>query len=105
MLKRLDLRPAPLWAPAADRGAEDRRTDHRHGLKPHRVASFKISRDPKFAEKLEAIVGLYLSPLQRALGLCVDEKSQIQARYRTQPGLPSEGRPISHPNPRLQAVT
>ncbi len=60
----------------------------RHGLKPHRVASFKISRDPKFAEKLEAIVGLYLSPPQRALVLCVDEKSQIQALDRTQPGLP-----------------
>lgn len=60
----------------------------RHGLKPHRVTSFKISRDPKFAEKLEAIVGLYLSPPQKALVLCVDEKSQIQALDRTQPGLP-----------------
>lgn len=60
----------------------------RHGLKPHRVRRFKISRDPKFAEKLEAIVGLYLAPPQRALVLCVDEKSQIQALDRTQPGLP-----------------
>jgi len=59
-----------------------------HGLKPHRVGSFKLSRDPKFAEKLDAIVGLYLSPPQRALVLCVDEKSQIQALDRTQPGLP-----------------
>jgi transposase len=60
----------------------------RHGLKPHRVARFKVSRDPHFVEKLEAIVGLYLAPPQRALVLCVDEKSQIQALDRTQPGLP-----------------
>jgi transposase len=60
----------------------------RHGLKPHLVTKFKVSRDPQFAEKLEAIVGLYLSPPQRALVLCVDEKSQIQALDRTQPGLP-----------------
>jgi transposase len=59
-----------------------------HGLKPHRVRRFKISRDAQFAEKLEAIVGLYLAPPQRALVLCVDEKSQIQALDRTQPGLP-----------------
>ena len=60
----------------------------RHGLKPHRIGSFKLSQDPKFTEKLEAIIGLYLSPPQRALVLCVDEKSQIQALDRTQPGLP-----------------
>ena len=60
----------------------------RHGLKPHRVATFKVSRDPQFVEKLEAIVGLYLAPPERALVLCVDEKSQIQALDRTQPGLP-----------------
>ncbi len=59
-----------------------------HGLKPHRVATFKVSCDPQFAEKLEAIVGLYLAPPERALVLCVDEKSQIQALDRTQPGLP-----------------
>jgi transposase len=59
-----------------------------HGLKPHRVATFKVSRDPQFAEKLEAIVGLYLAPPEQALVLCVDEKSQIQALDRTQPGLP-----------------
>lgn len=58
------------------------------GLKPHRVETFKISRDPKFAEKLEDIVGLYLSPPEHALVLCCDEKSQIQALDRTQPGLP-----------------
>ena len=59
-----------------------------HGLKPHRVEAFKVSRDPKFAEKLEDIVGLYLSPPTHALVLCCDEKSQIQALDRTQRGLP-----------------
>ena len=59
-----------------------------NGLKPHQVVTFKLSRDPQFAEKLEAIVGLYLAPPERALVLCVDEKSQIQALDRTQPGLP-----------------
>ena len=59
-----------------------------NGLKPHRVEAFKVSRDPKFAEKLEDIVGLYLSPPTHALVLCCDEKSQIQALDRTQPGLP-----------------
>jgi transposase len=59
-----------------------------HGLKPHRVESFKVSRDPNFIEKLEDIVGLYLSPPEHALVLCCDEKSQVQALDRTQPGLP-----------------
>ena len=59
-----------------------------HGLKPHLVRGFKVSRDPKFAEKLEDIVGLYLSPPEHALVLCCDEKSQVQALDRTQPGLP-----------------
>lgn len=59
-----------------------------HGLKPHRVETFKISRDPHFVEKLEDIVGLYLSPPEHALVLCCDEKSQVQALDRTQPGLP-----------------
>ena len=59
-----------------------------NGLKPHRVERFKVSRDPKFVEKLEDIVGLYLSPPAHALVLCCDEKSQIQALDRTQPGLP-----------------
>jgi len=59
-----------------------------NGLKPHRVESFKVSNDPQFADKLEAIVGLYLHPPEHALVLCVDEKSQIQALDRTQPGLP-----------------
>lgn len=59
-----------------------------HGLKPHRVEAFKLSRDPEFAEKLEDIVGLYLSPPEHAIVLSCDEKSQIQALDRTQPGLP-----------------
>lgn len=59
-----------------------------HNLKPHRVETFKLSRDPKFLEKLTDVVGLYLNPPQQAIVLCVDEKSQIQALDRTQPGLP-----------------
>ena len=59
-----------------------------HNLKPHRVKRFKLSRDPRFLEKLTDVVGLYLNPPQQALVLCVDEKSQIQALDRTQPGLP-----------------
>ena len=58
-----------------------------NGLKPHLVRGFKISRDPKFVEKLEDIVGLYLSPPEHAVVLCCDEKSQVQALDRTQPGL------------------
>ena len=65
-----------------------RRIWQAHGLKPHRVETFKISRDPRFIEKLEDIVGLYLSPPEHALVLCCDEKSQVQALDRTQPGLP-----------------
>ena len=68
--------------------ASVRRIWRAHGLKPHRVETFKISNDPAFAEKLEDIVGLYLNPPEHALVLCVDEKSQIQALDRTQPGLP-----------------
>ena len=59
-----------------------------NGLKPHTVRGFKISRDPQFVEKLEDIVALYMSPPEHALVLCCDEKSQIQALDRTQPGLP-----------------
>ena len=59
-----------------------------HGLKPHLVRTFKLSNDPKFAEKVVDIVGLYLNPPDKAVVLCVDEKSQIQALDRTQPGLP-----------------
>jgi transposase len=60
----------------------------KYGLQPHRVESFKFSRDPQFEQKLADIVGLYLDPPERALVLCVDEKSQIQALNRTQPALP-----------------
>lgn len=60
----------------------------RYQLKPHRTETFKLSRDKAFVEKLCDIVGLYLNPPDRALVLCVDEKSQIQALDRTQPGLP-----------------
>jgi transposase len=59
-----------------------------NGLKPHIVRGFKVSRDPKFVEKLEDIVGLYMSPPEHAMVLCCDEKSQVQALDRTQPGLP-----------------
>ncbi len=59
-----------------------------HGLQPHRTKRFKLSKDRRFTEKLTDVVGLYLSPPDKALVLCVDEKSQIQALQRTQPGLP-----------------
>jgi transcriptional regulator with XRE-family HTH domain len=65
-----------------------------HNLKPHRIKSFKLSRDARFLEKLTDLVGLYLNPPDQALVLCVDEKTQIQALDRTQPG---------HDDPRLQA--
>jgi transposase len=61
---------------------------HAHGLKPHLVKTFKVSRDKNFTAKVEDVVGLYLNPPDKALVLCVDEKSQIQALDRTQPGLP-----------------
>ena len=59
-----------------------------HGLKPHLVKTFKVSRDKNFAAKVEDVVGLYVNPPDKAVVLCVDEKSQIQALDRTQPGLP-----------------
>lgn len=59
-----------------------------HGLKPHLVETFKLSRDPKFDEKLVDVIGLYLNPPEKAVVFSVDEKSQIQALDRTQPGLP-----------------
>jgi len=69
-----------------------RTTVHRiwrqHGLQPHRVETFKLSRDPRFVEKVRDVVGLYLDPPDKALVLSVDEKSQIQALDRTQPVLP-----------------
>jgi transposase len=59
-----------------------------HGLQPHRAKRFKLSKDKHFTEKLTDVVGLYLNPPDKAIVLCVDEKSQIQALERTQPGLP-----------------
>jgi len=61
---------------------------HEYGLKPHLVRGFKVSNDPEFVAKVKDVVGLYLDPPARALVLAVDEKSQIQALDRTQPGLP-----------------
>ena len=65
-----------------------RRIWKRHGLQPHRVRAFKLSNDPKFAERLKDVVGLYVDPPAHAVVLSIDEKSQIQALDRTQPGLP-----------------
>ena len=59
-----------------------------YGLQPHRTKTFKLSKDKRFVEKLTDVIGLYLNPPDKALILCVDEKSQIQALDRTQPGLP-----------------
>ncbi|WP_449371441.1 IS630 family transposase [Thiomonas sp.] len=78
------------------------------GLKPHRVESFKLSNDPRFIEKLEDIVGLYLDPPEHALVLCCDEKTQIQALDRTQPGVPlKRGRSttMTHDDKRNGATT
>ena len=65
-----------------------RRIWKQHNLKPHLTKTFKLSRDKQFVEKLYDVVGLYLNPPDKSLVLCVDEKSQIQALDRTQPGLP-----------------
>jgi len=59
-----------------------------HGLTPHRMRNFKLSNDPRFAEKLKDVIGLYVEPPAHAIVLSLDEKSQIQALDRTQPGLP-----------------
>ena len=59
-----------------------------HNIKPHLTKTFKLSRDPRFLEKMTDVIGLYLNPPDQAIVLCVDEKSQIQALDRTQPGLP-----------------
>ena len=65
-----------------------RRIWNAFGLQPHRSETFKLSTDPQFVDKVQDIVGLYLSPPNRAIVLCVDEKSQIQAPDREQPVLP-----------------
>lgn len=59
-----------------------------HGLQPHRVETFKLSKDKRFVEKLTDVVGVYLNPPDKAVVMCIDEKSQVQALNRTQPGLP-----------------
>jgi transposase len=59
-----------------------------HGLQPHRLETFKLSKDKRFVEKLTDVVGVYLDPPDKAVVLCVDEKTQVQALDRTQPGLP-----------------
>ena len=73
-----------------------------HGLEPHRVRRFKLSTDPAFAAKLRDVVGLYLDPPAHAVVLSVDEKSQIQALDRTQPGLPMKKGRAGHHDPRLR---
>jgi len=73
------------------------------GLQPHRVETFKLSNDKRFEEKLVDVVGLYLNPPDKAVVLCMDEKSQIQALDRTHPTLPSEEGPRRHDDSRLQA--
>src|SRR6202158_1800608 len=80
---------APAMAKAVEISPSSvRRIWKGHGLQPHRVRSFKLSNDPKFAEKLKEVVGLYVDPPAHAVVLSIDEKSQIQALDRTQPGLP-----------------
>ena len=79
-----------------------------HGLEPHLVRGFKVSRDPKFVEKLEGIVGLHISPPEHALVLCCNEKRQVQALDRTQLGLPmKKGRAatITHDYERSETTT
>jgi transposase len=69
-----------------------------HNLQPHRTETFKLSRDPKFLEKMTDVVGLYLNPPQQAIVLCIDEKSQIQALDRT----PDQEGAMRDDDPRLQ---
>ena len=75
------------------------------GLQPHRQDTFKLSKDPLFVEKVHHVVGLYLNPPERAVVLCVDEKSQIQALDRTAPILPPTSAPGSRPGTRTRAPT
>ena len=80
---------AAMMAKAVDISASSvQRIWRLHGLQPHRVKQFKLSTDPRFVDKLRDIVGLYVDPPAHAVVLSVDEKSQIQALDRTQPGLP-----------------
>ncbi len=77
MAKALDMHPVTIW-----------RVWRKHGLKPHQVKRFKLSRDPRLVEKLHDVVGVYMNPPANAVVFSFDEKSQIQALDRTQPGLP-----------------
>lgn len=86
-----DATPWSIRSMAADRGLSHttiRRIWAAFGLQPHRAETFKLSSDPLFVEKVQDIVGLYMSPADRAVVLCVDEKSQIQALDREPPVLP-----------------
>src|ERR1700676_4415502 len=76
--------------------ASVQRVWHANGLKPHLLKTFKLSNDPDFIEKLEDVIGLYMSPPDHALVFSIDEKSQIRALDRTQPGLPmKKGRAVT----------
>ena len=87
---------AAMAAAAGISASSARRIWRAHKLQPHRVRTFKLSKDPAFVAKLRAIVGLYVAPPAHAVVLSVDEKPQIQALDRTQPGLPiKEGRPAT----------
>ena len=91
---------------AASSGCRSRRSSRiwrAFGLKPHRVETFKLSTDPLFVDKVRDVVGLYLDPPERALVLCVDEKSQIQALDRTAPVLPMLPGTPGAAHPRLRA--
>ena len=77
---------------------------HARGLKPHRVKTFKLSNDPRFEEKLVDVVGLYLNPPEKAIVLCADEKSSVQALDRTQASLPMVKGRGADDDPRLQAA-
>ena len=74
------------------------------GLKPHRVETFKLSNDPRFDEKLVDVVGLYLNPPEKAIVLCADEKSSVQALDRTQAVAADDPGPRSDDDPRLQTA-
>jgi len=96
VVKTLENKPkdATQWSTrlmAAEAGVSQNtvvRIWHAFGLKPHMEDTFKLSKDPLFIEKVRDVVGLYMNPPQRAMVLCVDEKSQVQALDRTQPLLP-----------------
>ena len=75
----------------------------KYGLKPHQIRRFKLSRDPRLVEKLHDVVGVYMNPPDNAVVFSFDEKSQIQALDRTQPGLPLKKGPSRHHDARLQA--